>query len=52
MAMQLSFRLDALKLSQNAYSKFSDGISFDGTGVLVTIAFAVSFINGRVRTGP
>jgi hypothetical protein len=52
MAMQLSFRLDALKLSQNAYSKFSDGISFDGTGVLVTIAFGVSFINGRVRTGP
>jgi hypothetical protein len=52
MAMQLSFRLDALKFSQNAYSKFSDGISFDGTGVLVTIAFAVSFINGRVRTGP
>jgi hypothetical protein len=52
MAMQLSFRLDALKFSQNAYSNFSDGISFDGTGVLVSIAFGVSFINGRVRTGP
>ena len=51
MAMELSFRLDALKFSQNAYSNFSDGISFDGTGVLVTIAFGDSF-NGLVRTGP
>ena len=51
MAMALFFRLDALKFSKNAYSNFSDGISFDGTGVLVTIAFGVSF-NGLVRTGP
>ena len=51
MAMALFFRLDALKFSKNAYSNFSDGISFDGTGVLVTVAFDVSF-NGRVRTGP